>query len=310
MDEEEARARRGSGKAPVGAAPNRVIALEHQGGGRRSVYVPVKRRAKRFLEALAESGNVSLACDVAGLRKDRAYRLRKEDAGFADGWAQAKARFEARAEAREETLDEERLRRDGLVVRAGRDGRVQVSKAHKRAWGVRHDRAFFAAFAESGNISAAARAAGFSYQAAWARARASAAFAERLLEARAEAVERLEWGLIEEGEKQLGLGAEGAEGAVGTGAPAMPRAGASNPDLAKWLVTRADRHKAGVPNRGAAQLQPCSPDEVNDAILKKLAVLNRRIVKERLAQGWTRTPEGHWVPPGYGPAQGPDAKEG
>jgi len=275
-------------------ARNRVIKLEHPGGGRRSVYVPVKRRAARFLEALAESGNVSLACDVAGLRKDRAYLLRKDDAAFAAGWAAAKAAFEAKADAEEETLDEERLRRDGLVVRRGRDGRVQVAKAHARAWGKRHDRIFFAALAETGNIGAAARAAGFTYKTAWERRRTSPAFAERLREEKAAAVERIEFGLIEEGERALGAGAEPDPG-DGMGAEPAKR----DPELAKWLVKREDALRAGRLKRGAAARPRMTFDEAIERLDKKLRHFGEREQRERLASGWTRTEEGHWIPPGW-----------
>ncbi|HEX8364229.1 MAG TPA: hypothetical protein VF603_02980 [Allosphingosinicella sp.] len=276
-------------------AKNRVIKLEHPGGGRRSVYVPVKRRAARFLEALAESGNVSLACDVAGLRKDRAYLLRKDDAAFAAGWAAAKAAFEAKADAEEETLDEERLRRDGLVVRRGRDGRVQVAKAHARAWGKRHDRIFFAALAQTGNISAAARAAGFTYKTAWERGRTCFAFAERLREEKAAAVERLEFGLIEEGERALGMDAVPDSG---DGAETAKR----DPELAKWLVKREDQLRAGTLKRGAAAGRPprvATSAEVQAELTKSLKAYGDRLRAERAGQGWTQTEEGHWIPPGW-----------
>lgn len=276
-------------------AKKRVVKLEHPGGGRRSVYVPVKRRAARFLEALAESGNVSLACDVAGLRKDRAYLLRKQDAAFAAGWAEAKAAFEAREDEGEESLDEERLRRDGLVVRRGRDGRLQVSKAHARAWGKRHDRIFFAALTETGNISAAARAAGFTYKAAWERARTCPAFAERLREAKAAAVERIEYGLVEEAEAALGAGAE-----PDSGADPDAEAARRDPELAKWILKREDQKRAGTLNEGAAWKRPRSLAECRESIMRKFKAIDRRHSAERLKAGWTQTEEGHWIPPGYG----------
>lgn len=286
------------------AAKNRVIKLEHPGGGRRSVYVPVKRRGARFLEALAESGNVSLACDVAGLRKDRAYTLRKDDAAFAAGWAAAKAAFEAKADAEEETLDEERLRQSGMVVRRGRDGRVQIAKAHARAWGKRHDALFFAALARTGAIGAAARAAGFSYRAAWERGRTCPAFAEQLREAKAAAVERLEFGLIAQGEKALGTDAEpGWEGDAGEDAAGAETA-KRDPQLAMWLVKREDQLRAGTLKRGAAAGRPprvATSAEVQAALTKSLKAYGDRLWAERAGQGWTRTPEGHWIPPGYGP---------
>ncbi|MBV9929554.1 MAG: hypothetical protein JO013_01255 [Alphaproteobacteria bacterium] len=45
-------------------------------------------------------------------------------------------------------------------------------------------------------------------------------------------------------------------------------------------------------------------DEAIAALEPRLAVLTARDDAEKLAAGWTRTPEGDWVPPGYGPIAG------
>ncbi|HEX8642524.1 MAG TPA: hypothetical protein VF702_01265 [Allosphingosinicella sp.] len=166
--------------------------MEKTSSVRRGVYVPLKRRAKRFLEALGASGNVTLACEAAGIGKDRIYRHRRENAAFAAQWAAAKAAFEAKAEA-EDGIDLDALEKDGLAVRRGRGGCVQVVSAHPKAWTRRDEDLFFAHYAESGNVSAAARAAGFSGKAAWERARTVPAFARRLAEAKEAATERLDF---------------------------------------------------------------------------------------------------------------------
>jgi hypothetical protein len=138
-----------------------VIKLERTGSGRRSVYVPLKRRAGRFLAALAESGNVSLACEIAGIGKDRIYRHRRENEAFAAGWEAAKAAFRLRAEEQEDGIDLAALERDGLTIRRGRGGQVQIVSAHPLAWTSKREETFFAAYVECGNVAAAARAAGF-----------------------------------------------------------------------------------------------------------------------------------------------------
>jgi hypothetical protein len=43
-------------------------------------------RQKRFLEALAETGIVSVAVEIAGTSRTRVYELRKRDAAFAKAW--------------------------------------------------------------------------------------------------------------------------------------------------------------------------------------------------------------------------------
>jgi hypothetical protein len=273
----------GTGGGGPGRRPNRVIKLEHPGGPRRRVYVPLKRRSARFLRALEESGNVSLACQTAGIGKDRIYRLRREDPAFAAAWDSAKAEFARQAEA-EDGIDLEALRRDGLAVRRGRGGTVQIVSAHPAAWTKRDEELFFAYYRESGNVSASARAAGFSGKAAWERANAVPAFRERLAEAKREATERLDFYLVEEGTNLL----KGADG--------RPR----DPQLAMWLLKREDARAAGTLKRGAAVGAPPPIEEVTESILRKVEAIERHRNRERLAEGWTQTEDGDWIPPGYG----------
>lgn len=272
-------------KASADGRPNRAIKLEHPGGPRRRVYLPLRRRAKRFLEALAETGNVAIACDTAGIGKDRLYRLRREDAAFAAGWEAALEAFRARAEA-EDGIDLEALGRDGLAVRRGRGGRVQIVSAHPAAWTKRDEDVFFSAYRESGNVAASARAAGFSGKAAWERAQTRPDFARRLAEAKAEATERLHFYLIEEGTNLL----RGKDGRP------------PDPQLAMWLLKREDQKEAGTLRRGGPMPRVATSAEVDQSLGKALDAYRARDDAEREKEGWTRTPEGHWIPPGYGPA--------
>ncbi|HWT13222.1 MAG TPA: hypothetical protein VN231_10755 [Allosphingosinicella sp.] len=60
-------------------------------------------------------------------------------------------------------------------------------------------------------------------------------------------------------------------------------------------------------------LRPRTLDETRESILTKLAAIEGQRAPERLAAGWTKTPDGHWIPPGYGPLPGgsaaPDGEE-
>jgi hypothetical protein len=49
-------------------------------------------RQNRFLEALAETGVVSLAAAIAGTSRTRVYELRKKNAAFAKRWEDAEER--------------------------------------------------------------------------------------------------------------------------------------------------------------------------------------------------------------------------
>ena len=48
-----------------------------------------KAKAAEFLSVLAETCNVSLACEQAGVSQSQAYRRRKSDAAFRAGWLDA-----------------------------------------------------------------------------------------------------------------------------------------------------------------------------------------------------------------------------
>jgi hypothetical protein len=51
-----------------------------------------RERQERFLKALAETGIVSAAVEIAGTSRMRVYELRKRDPAFAAGWEEAEER--------------------------------------------------------------------------------------------------------------------------------------------------------------------------------------------------------------------------
>lgn len=51
-----------------------------------------RERQERFLKALAETGIVSAAVEIAGTSRTRVYELRKRNPGFAAGWEEAEER--------------------------------------------------------------------------------------------------------------------------------------------------------------------------------------------------------------------------
>jgi len=51
-----------------------------------------RERQERFLKALAETGIVSAAVEIAGFSRTRVYELRKRDRGFSAGWEEAEER--------------------------------------------------------------------------------------------------------------------------------------------------------------------------------------------------------------------------
>ena len=79
-----------------------------------------KERRERFLQALADIGNVAAAIGVAGTSRTRAYELRKADPAFATAWQEAE-------EIATDRLEDEARRRavEGVaepLVSAGKPG--------------------------------------------------------------------------------------------------------------------------------------------------------------------------------------------
>lgn len=265
--------------------PNRVINLEKTASARRRVYVPLKRRAARFLEALEMTGNVTMARETAGLGKDRVYLHRKENAEFAAAWEAALARFAARVDLPSgQGLDEAALEKDGLVVRPGRGGRLQVVSARPNQWTRKKEDAFLAHFSVSANVTAASRAAGFTSKAAWERRRTCAHFEQRFEEAKAQALDAIELMLMEEGARLLAAG-EGEK---------------PDPQVAMWLLKRRDQAAAGTLRRGGRYApKPPTIEEVTAKIVRRVGAIKRHEEAERIAAGWTRDGDGNMIPPGW-----------
>lgn len=52
------------------------------------------------------------------------------------------------------------------------------------------------------------------------------------------------------------------------------------------------------------KLNDRSEEQLAESIHRKLDVLERRNARVRSAAGWTKSPDGHWIPPGYAPIPG------
>jgi hypothetical protein len=143
-------------------------------------YVRFTRwRRRRFFALLAESGNVRMAAELAGVGLGAIYRLRRVEAGFAERMAEAVAVAsgalrDAGSAGSPAPQDE---REGGLVIRRGISGRLRVMAVSPRSWQDRHDPIFLGHLAATGNVGAAARAAGFTKKSAYDRRKARPDFA-------------------------------------------------------------------------------------------------------------------------------------
>jgi hypothetical protein len=269
--------------------------------GARKGYVALARRAEWFLAALADSGNATMAAQAAGVGRGRIYARRRDDAAFARGWAEALARFEA-GQRDELALDgaggaeaagskaadsiwEKVTVADGLVLRRGRRGAMQLAAARPRDWSGKIQAAFLDHYVASGNVALAARAAGVARGTVWRRRRTDPDFAAAWDALKQETYDRMELMLIERASAQI-AGPEGAEGgdAGEAGAAGAGQAAAFDPQLAMWLLKRRDAELGGTLRRGRGAMRPPRIEDVTAKILRKVEAIERH--RARMAQGW------------------------
>ena len=166
-------------------------------------YVRFTRwRRRRFFALLAETGNVRMACELSGVGLGCVYRLRRTEPGFvalmeaavagADGSLGGHSKKKAPAlrpkgappppsgwspSPGNPGEDNEGgcwaggapPAEEDVVVRRGIGGRLRVMAAGTRWWSARHDAIFLGHLRETGNVTRAARAAGFTPKTAYNR---------------------------------------------------------------------------------------------------------------------------------------------
>jgi hypothetical protein len=175
-------------------------------------YVRFTRwRRRRFFALLAESGNVRVACELSGVGLGCVYRLRQTEPGFVALMAAAVAAADeklALRQAQDRREGEEApppassrspspanagddLEDGDLVIRRGIGGRLRAMAAGTRWWAARHDAVFLGYLRATGNVTHAARAAGFTKKAAYDRRKRMPSFARAWDEALPEAERRL-----------------------------------------------------------------------------------------------------------------------
>ena len=263
------------------------------------------------LRELGRSGSVALAAEAVGIDRSTAYQVRKANPAFKASWERALETARARLAERADSQAHEqahpqplpqsppsrgggerlalpiplplaggvrggpRLRGDE-VVRSSKAGRPCVVRAGPGRWSVASERAFLAELTASANVSAAARAAGVSAQAAYNRRRLWPAFAAAWDAAKAEGYVRIEMLLIHAATATLD-----AEPTV--------EACEAPPMSVEQAMNLFKLHRASVQG-GAAQrygwrLQEPDIEEVRAEILRKVAALEKARGSRTRAQG-------------------------
>ncbi|HWH16743.1 MAG TPA: hypothetical protein VNT77_00165 [Allosphingosinicella sp.] len=243
-------------------------------GGEEMKGVPEERRftparRARFLEVLALTGNLRAAAEEIGVHRRSVERRRDRDPAFAVDWAAA-------IEAATARLSEAQGQFEGVsdgdfeMIRRGPGGRPQIVATGRGRWSKRIEDRFFAVLEATGNVSAAARAVGFTTQHIGERRRQWPAFARRWEEALEQAEAALEFRLVCLG-NNLDPSAPAGEGRAAMPEPPQEK---FDPQFALQFLKWREEKKAGRGRRGRAPREP-GIEEVKESILRKIEAIER-----------------------------------
>lgn len=221
------------------------------------------RRA--FLRALSQCGNVSLAAKAVGICSSPLYRLRKRNPHFAELWSNALERGRAAvADGKVPDLLSVSSERK-LVVRGSKNGNTKVVCATEGQWDEDKEARFLAHLAATANVTASARAANISTVAVYLRRQQWPAFAAAWDEAKAYAVDRLDFYLI-----------EAATNLFDPPEVPHPEPVPVSFDQAFKLVQHAQTtNKRGETKRHGWNRKPVDMDALGEELLRKLAVIRK-----------------------------------
>jgi hypothetical protein len=275
-----------------------------------------------FLRALARTGDVRAAAEDAGIDHSTAYARRKTHAEFASLWRGALA-------AHERWVQGERVRElealgprpstasggpppsagiprvltdpQSLEARCARSeqelvgGGAQLKRAGHDRWSQRKEKLFFDELAATANVKRAAKAAGVSTQAVFARRLREAHFRAKWAAVLETGRASIEMHLVEAANRSF----EPDELDVGDAQPKVTVAEAIR--IVQAHGSKAQRD--AIANPFADQAASMSADEVEELrerIFKKMQRLSERHRQEKIAEGWSLDEEhDHLIPPGW-----------
>ncbi|MEA3014517.1 MAG: hypothetical protein QOD42_3062 [Sphingomonadales bacterium] len=168
----------------------------------------IESRRAVYLETLRRTGNHKAAARAAGIDRSAAEQRRKRDADFALACVAAEAEAAQRLAGAQHMFDGVEDARFE-TVRRGRGGRLQIVATRTGKWNKAMEDDYFDVLRATGNLAAAARAAGVSTSLIWQRRRAWPGFRARLEETLEEAELVLEFRLAAHG-TNVGIAPEGA----------------------------------------------------------------------------------------------------
>jgi hypothetical protein len=176
-------------------------------------------------------------------------------------------------------------------------------------WCSRIEETFLDGLEETGCVRTAARGAGISTNALYARRENYPEFKARWDERAGRAGTQLP-GLLNVA-AVASLSPDAApEGAKRRGRARLPKLDVDQAIRLRAIEANLEaRAQKGKGRKGRPELE-VSDEELNAAILKQFDALDRHHRKQRLAEGWARTEDGRWIPPGWVRAAPPETGAG
>ena len=287
-----------------------------------------------FLNALAVTGNVAAAAEIAGIDVTGVYRRKTRDAGFREQWAVVLGAREARASgvvapavpvvvtpvlAAPEAIGAKDDNSAGAISAAAAAAAmglrprmtasgVKLARVGSRRWSAKAEGQFLVAMANCANLAVAASVAGFSKAAVSKRRLKDARFAAAWDMAMEVGQVRIQAGLIAQAARAYDVDELLAEGEVAL----PPMSNAERMAVAKMPLGRAKgagaKGAAGAVDpfaERAAAMNDGEKEDLADRLLEKLWRTRKLIMQERREQGGIEVGklvlEPGWVWQGEGP---------
>ena len=232
-------------------------------------------RRETCVAVLRATGNMRAAAEAIGMDRKTIDHRRSKDPDFDRDCRTALAEADRRLKgdaADSAARGEAPAGPDPFeIIRKGPGGRMQIAAAGKGRWSARAEAVFIDHLRRNGNLSASARAAGFTLSTVLERRRRWPAFAQRIEEALEDAELALEFRLA-------AIGNDVAEEEAGEGSEPCARRDEFDREFAlRFLKWREEKRRGGAGGRARPpiRVEP-TIEEVRGEVERRLAALRRQ----------------------------------
>lgn len=235
-------------------------------------------RRDTYLAVLGQTGNARAAAEAIGMDRATLEHRRGRDPAFAADCRIALATAQARL-GEGPPGDPDPFE----TVRRGPQGKPQIVATGKGRWNGRIEARFLALLRASGNVSASARAVGFTPETVWQRRRKWPGFARAMEAVLEEAVIELEFRLVKHGSDAIAAAGDGGEETHG-----LPAGAGFDREFALKFLKWREEKRAGGGRRGRGDRNGPKPptfEEARDNILRKIDAIERQRAREKKGDG-------------------------